>query len=302
MPYNFDKKVHPQLRYTVMLEWRYPDGSNEINQQLIYMTEEEYVGEAYYKIIDRSKEGIQQEWDSYRLTFGKEDFAESQEITEWGEYSAANDFSIKNEILSEAVCSYLKMGKRFEELPYNPLSEYDIRKQEIEFAYLHEIKSEYTKKDVADAILKVTRYPKYEYAKRVMAVWGVVLRPKYIENQLRGIINSDNINDQLRKLLKVITDDNLKMLRAKLDYLIKDRNLQYEEDNHKRAILVYRFLNDCNLISRNNKSLITRMKIVYAYLGLPTSTYNKIVQLTEPSKMEYEAFDNGDKLNVVTKA
>lgn len=301
MPYTFDNKPHPQLRYTVMLEWRYPDGSNEINQRLIYMTEEEYMGEAYCKILDRNKEEIQQEWESYWLTFCKEDLTEWQEITEWGEYSVANDFFNKNVILSEAICSYLKIGRRYEELPYTPLSEYDILKQELEFAYLYEIRSKYTKVDVADEILKVTRNPKYEYAQRIMAIWGHTLRPQYVESQLRSIINTDNINDQLRKLLKDNTDENLRLLKAKLELLIKDWNLLYEKNNHKRAILVYRFLNDCNLINRNNESLKSMLEIVYSYLSLPPCTYNKEIQLTEPSEKEYEAYYNKEKLNAVTK-
>lgn len=288
MPLAFDTDHHPQLRYTVRLEYKTPV-DDKIEAEYRYMTDEEFESERYHSIIDKHKEMIQEEW-----------WCEG-EITEWGVRYHQNTFT-KSEIFSDTLCNYLKYGRRHEIAPLTEhSSEFEEQQQDIEFHYLHDIQADYCLEDVARAVLRVTRNPKYEYAKKILAIWGVRLRPNYIEYQLRNIINRDNVNDQLAKLLKEITDENLRKLKFKLDHLNKEWNLQHERNAHKCAILVYRFLNDCRLISRTNVSRISMMEIVYSYLGLPTSTYKKDAQLAEPTPKEYEAFQNGEKLSATIK-
>lgn len=284
MAIYIDPNPHPLLRYTVKLMYVHPSVERVVCE-IQYMSEDEF-SMNFDDAIRRWKDLI---------VCGIENAEEKEcSITEWGIEYISNDFN-QNNIISENVISLLKNGEIIAP-KYR-----DEEEKLLAIAYLKKLKTNYTKEDVARAILKVTRNPKYEYAQRVIAIWGVTLRPQYIESQLRSIINSDNINDQLRKLLKDNTDENLRLLKAKLELLIKDWNLLYEKNNHKRAILVYRFLNDCNLINRNNESLKSMMEIVYSYLSLPPCTYNKEIQLTEPSKKEYEAYYNKEKLNAVTK-
>ena len=287
MPLTIDKYPHLQPRYTIRLEWENPE-TKKIECTYIYMTDEEFGSQRYYGIIDENKEQIQE--DFYDL-----------EITNWGEDYCENLF-FKNDILSDAICNYLKYGRRYEIalLTTTQDSEFEEQQKDIEFQYLYEIRADYSVEDVAQAILKVTRSPKYEYAKRIMAVWGVNLRPNYVEYQLRNIINRNNVDDQLGKLLKENTDENLRRIKNKLRYLNEDWNLQHEEDAHKMAILVYRFICDCQLIDRNNASLANMMEIIYSYMNLPKSTYNRDTQLTEPTPKEYEAFNNGT-LSALTK-
>ena len=287
MPLTIDKYPHPQLRYTIRLEWENPE-TNKIECTYIYMTDEEFDSQRYYGIIDENKEQIQE--DFYDL-----------EITKWGEDYCMNSF-IKNAILSDAICNYLKHGRRYEiALLTTQDSEFEEQQKDIVFQYLYEIRADYSVEDVAQAILKVTRSLNYEYAKRIMAVWGVNLRPNYVEYQLRNIINRNNVDDQLGKLLKENTDENLRRIKNKLRYLNEDWNLQHEKNAHKMAILVYRFICDCQLIDRNNASLANMMEIIYTYMNLPKSTYNRDTQLTEPTPKEYEAFNNGETLSALTK-
>ena len=287
MPLTFDEYPHPQLRYTIRLEWENPN-TKEIECTYFYMTDEEFGSQRHYDIIEENKEQIQEEF--YDL-----------EITKWGEDYCENLF-FKNDILSDAICNYLKYGRRLEIAPLTAQdSELEELQKNIAFQYLNEIRADYSIEDVARAILKITRNPKYEYAKRILAVWGVVLQENYIEYQLRNIINRNNINDQLGKLLKENTDENLRRIKIKLRYLNEDWNLQHEKDAHKMAILVYRFICDCHLISRHNASRATMMEIIYSYLNLPKSTYNRDTQLTEPTPKEYEAFNNGENLSALAK-
>lgn len=288
MPLAFDTDHHPQLRYTVRLEYKTPV-DDKIEAEYRYMTDEEFESERYHSIIDKHKEMIQEEW-----------WCEG-EITEWDVQYHQNTF-FKSEILSDTLCNFLKYGRRHEiALLTEQSPEFEEQQQDIEFHYLYDIQADYCVEDVARAILKVTRNPKYEYVKRILAIWGVSLRPNYIEYQLRNIINRDNVNDQLRKLLKENTDENLRRLKIKLGYLNEEWNLQHERNVHKCAILVYRFLKDCPLINRNSESLATMMGIVCSHLDLPKSTYNKDVQLTEPTPKEYETFQNGGKLSATVK-
>lgn len=298
MRLTFDGKPHPHLRCTIRLTYLHPFRKDWQDDYSFLPDSSDNVSTSFENLIYERLCEIEEE--ILEAEFGDAEDEEFLEIDIKKDVicSVSENTFTHNNILSDKICNYLIEGCSYiNSIPSEELQ----RMLDVEFYYLEHIKADYLVEDVARAILTITRNPKYDYAQKVMAVWGVTLRPTYIEYQLRSIINQNNINDQLRKLLKEDTDEDLRRLKIKLDYLMNEWNLLYEGDNHKRAILVYRFLNDCNLINRNNESLKLMMEIVYSYLSLPPCTYNKEIQLTEPSKKEYETFNNGDKLNAVTK-
>ncbi len=269
MPLNIDTYPHPQLRYTVRLEYLHP-AYNRVEFGYIFMTSEEFE-KSYYDIIEQRKSEIR---DEIEQNEGCE-----FEVTEWGEIYTENIFKEKHDILSDNVISLIKTGEI--EFPTHK----DEEERELALAYLNKIKPLYTKEQVAKAILNVIdKKPNVEMVNRVLKEWGVSLnRDTYVEMQLKMIVNSNEMDFALGKMLKVNDADNLRRLKSKLQILSSEWNLKQEDDAHKRAILLYRFFMECPLIERNNvRSIKNVMEIFSAFLGLPITTYTKEVQLTPP--------------------
>lgn len=267
MPLNLDTYPHPQLRYTVRLEYLHPV-YDKVDFVYIYMTDEEFE-KSYFDIIERRKVEICEE-------VGNSEGWE-YEITEWGMNYTENSF-YENEILSDNVISLLKTG----DITYPAHRDKDER--ELALAYLDEIRHLYTKEQVAKAILSViSTKPKVEIVSRILKVWEISLnRDTYMEMQLKMIVNSNEIDLALGNLLKANNRDNLHLLKVSLKHLSEEWNLMQEEDAHRRTIIVYRFLSESPLIKRNNMSLKKGLEILLSYLGLPSSNYTKEVQLSEP--------------------
>lgn len=267
MPLNLDTFPHPQLRYTVRLEYLHPV-YYKVDFVYIYMTDEEFE-KSYRDIIEKRKTEICEE-------LGNNEGWE-YEISEWGVNYTENSF-YENEILSDNVISLLKTG----EITYP--AHRNAEERELALAYLNEIRPLYTKEQVAKAILAViTTKPKVEIVNRILKVWGVSLnRNTYIEMQLKMIVNSNEMDLALGNLLKTNSRENLHLLKVSLKHLSEEWNLMQEEDVHRRTIIVYRFLSESPLIKRNNMSLKKGLEILLSYLGLPSSNYTKEVQLSEP--------------------
>ncbi len=100
MPLNIDTYPHPQLRYTVRLEYLHPV-YDKVEAVYIYMTDEEFE-KSYREIIEQRK-------DEIREDMGYNEGWE-YEITEWGQNYTENRF-FENEILSDNIISLLKTGK-----------------------------------------------------------------------------------------------------------------------------------------------------------------------------------------------
>ncbi|WP_300860328.1 hypothetical protein [uncultured Duncaniella sp.] len=267
MPLNLDTSRHPQLRYTVRLEYLHPV-YNDVEFLYIYMTDEEFE-KSYRDIIEKRKTEICEE-----LGYNE---GWEYEISEWGVNYTENSF-YGNEILSENVISLLKTG----DITYPAHKDKDER--ELALAYLDEIRHLYTKEQVAKAILSViSTKPKVEIVSRILKVWGVSLnRNTYIEMQLKMIVNSNEMDLALGKLLKANNSMNLSLLKVSLKHLSDVWNLAQDEDAHRRSIIVYRFLSESPLIKRNNMSLKKGLETLSTYLNLPPSNYTKEVQLSEP--------------------
>lgn len=266
MPLNIDAYPHPQLRYTVRLEYIHPV-YNRVVFVYLYMTYEEFE-ESYDDIIEKRKSEIREE-------VGYNDGWEYV-ITEWGCNYIENHFT-NNEILSEDVISLLHTGR----VAYP--AHKDDEERELALAYLREIQPLYAKEQVAKAILDVIdKKPNVEMVNRVLKVWGIALnRDTYVEMQLKMIVNSNEMDLALGKMLKVNDSDNLRRLKSKLGNLSSEWNLEQEEDAHKRAILLYRFFMECPIIDRNNvRSIKSVLQTFSVFLNLPMTTYTKEVQLT----------------------
>lgn len=268
MPLNLDTYPHPQLRYTVRLEYLHPV-YDKVDFVYIYMTDEEFE-KSYSDIIEKRKTEICEE-----LGYNE---GWEYEISEWGENYTENSF-YGNEILSENVISLLKTG----DITYPAHKDKDER--ELALASLDEIRPLYTKEQVAKAILSViSTKPNVEIVNCILKGWGLSLnRNTYIEMQLKMIVNSNEMDLALGKLLKV-HDENLRRLKTKLLNLSSEWNLEHETDAHKRSILLYRFIAECPIIERNNFSLKEGLITLSVYLNLPFSTYTKEAQLIEPNK------------------
>lgn len=267
MPLYLDTYPHPQLRYTVRLEYLHPV-YDKVEFVYIYMTDEEFE-KSYSDIIEKRKAEVCEE-----LGYNE---GWEYEISEWGVNYTENSFH-GNEILSDNVISLLKTG----DITYPAHRDKDER--ELALAYLDEIRPLYTKEQVAKAILSViSTKPKVEIVSRILKVWGISLnRDTYVEMQLKMIVNSNEMDLSLGNLLKVNNRDNLHLLKVSLKHLSEEWNLMQEEDAHRRSIIIYRFLSESPLIKRNNMSLKKGLETLLSYLGLPSSNYTKEVQLSEP--------------------
>lgn len=276
MPLNIDTYPHPQLRYTVRLEYLHPV-YDKVEAVYIYMTDEEFE-KSYREIIEQRKNEIREE-----LGYNE---GWEYEITEWGYNYTENRF-FENEILSNNIISLLTTGK----VSYSEREDEDAR--EIALAYLYEIKPLYRKEQVAEAILSVISFkPNVEIVNRILKVWGASLnRNTYVENQLKTIVNSNATDSALGKLLKVDDSYNLRLLKVCLKHLSDEWNLTKEEDAHRRSIIIYRFLSECPLIKRNNISLKKGLETLSSYLNVSSSNYTKEVQLSEPKKDGYGKYD-----------
>lgn len=276
MPLNIDTYPHPQIRYTVRLEYLHPV-YDKVEAVYIYMTDEEFE-KSYREIIEQRKEEIREE-----LGYNE---GWEYEITEWGNNYTENRF-FENEILSNNIISLLKTGK----VSYSEREDEDAR--EIALAYLYEIKPLYRKEQVAEAILSVISFkPNVEIVNSILKVWGATLnRNTYVENQLKTIVNSNATDSALGKLLKVDDSYNLRLLKVCLKHLSDEWNLTQEEDAHRRSIIIYRFLSECPLIKRNNISLKKGLETLSSYLNVSSSNYTKEVQLSEPKKDRYGKYD-----------
>lgn len=265
MPLNLDTYPHPQLRYTVRLEYLHPV-YDKVESVYIYITDEEFE-KSYLDIIERKKEEIREELG---YNYGWE-----YEITEWGYCYAQNAFTM-NEILSDNVISLLKTG----EVSYP--GHKDEEERELALAYLREIKPLYTKEQVSKAILSVMDVkPNVDIVNRILKVWGVSInRNTYVESQLKMIVNSNEMDLTLRKLLRENNAENIRILKGKLNRLNEEWNLTQEEDAHRRAILVYRFLTECPLLQRNKMSLKKGLETLSTFLEISISPYTKEVYLT----------------------
>lgn len=276
MPLNIDTYPHPQLRYTVRLEYLHPV-YDKVEAVYIYMTDEEFE-KSYREIIEQRKNEIREE-----LGYNE---GWEYEITEWGYNYTENRF-FENEILSNNIISLLKTGK----VSYSEREDEDAR--EIALAYLYEIKPLYRKEQVAEAILSVISFkPNVEIVNSILKVWGTTLnRNTYVENQLKTIVNSNATDSALGKLLKVDDSYNLRLLKVCLKHLSDEWNLTQEKDAHRRSIIIYRFLSECPLIKRNNISLKKGLETLSSYLNVSSSNYTKEVQLSEPKKDRYGKYD-----------
>ena len=276
MPLNIDTYPHPQLRYTVRLEYLHPV-YDKVEAAYIYMTDEEFE-KSYREIIEQRKEEIREEMGY--------DEGWEYEITKWGHNYIENQF-FENDILSDNVISLLKTG----DITYP--AHKDEAERELALAYLNEIQTLYTKEQVAEAILSVISFkPNVEIVNRILEVWGAALnRNTYVENQLKTIVNSNATDSALGKLLKVDDSYNLRLLKVCLKHLSDEWNLTQEEDAHRRSIIIYRFLSECPLIKRNNISLKKGLETLSSYLNVSSSNYTKEVQLSEPKKDRYGKYD-----------
>lgn len=271
MPLNLDTYPHPQLRYTVRLEYLHPV-YNKVEFVYIFMTYEEFE-KSYYDIIEQRKDEIREE-------VGYNEGWE-YEITEWSDAYIKNVFGDNNAILSDNVISLIRTVDIA--LPAHK----DEDERELALSYLKQIRPLFTKEQVAKAILDVIdKKPNVRMVNRVLDVWGETLkRNTYVEMQLKMIVNSNEMDLALGKMLKVNDADNLRSLKSKLGNLSSEWNLEQEEDAHKRAILLYRFFMDCPLIERNNvRSIKSVLETFSVFLNLPITTYTKEVQLTVPVK------------------
>ncbi len=173
---------------------------------------------------------------------------------------------------------------------------YSVREDEerdLALAYLNEIKPIYKKAQVAKAILSVIESkPNVEIVNRIMRIWGAVLyRDTYVEMQLKMIVNANALDMSLGKLLRDNNSYNLNLLKVSLKHLSEYWNLALEEDAHRRAIILYRFLSENPLIQRNNVSLKKGLETLSSYLNVSSSNYTKEVQLSEPKKDRYGKYD-----------
>lgn len=248
--------IHPTLRYTVRLEYIEPI-SKRVEGETLFMSETEFEG-LYNQIIEEHKETILHDLNL--------------PIEEWGERYQLNHFG-HSDILSDAVVALLKK----EEVPVE---------RDLVCLYLCELRYDCTAKEVADAILKVTRSPEKEICSEIMAMWGVMLRDTYIADQLQAIVGKPTLNHELEQLLKEPTQDSLRRLKKRLTSLSDTWELSTISNGYQRSVILAKFLVDCPLISLATIDFAKAMNILSRYFGLKPTTYKRNILLPTSKNTE----------------
>lgn len=268
MHLNLDTYPHPQLRYTVRLEYLHPVYNN-VEFVYIYMTDEEFE-KSYNDIIERKQEEIREE-------LGNNEGWE-YEISEWGVNYTENSF-YGNEILSDNVISLLKTG----DITYP--AHKDEEEREMALAYLNSICDQYSKARVKKEIDGLSFQPIKHIVDAILSIWHTSTKMK---KQKNGKVETkwSKQDQELSQLLSEHDKEAISTFRKDLIRLNKAWGISTEKDHYRRAVIIAKFLCDYPGTKGLNAGFSEGMRILCDYFRVPQTKYKKRVLIPSTEVLE----------------
>lgn len=268
MPLSLDNDPHPQLRYTVRLQYICPI-YGELITVYMFVSDEEYFDEISYQ---RILEGKMREIN--------ESLYVGDEVKEWESVEEIRDSFYESEILSEAVISLLKDGKV--SFIDECATEEDIR---LALYYLYSICDQYSKARVKKEIKRLPFAPLKNIVDRILSICNTSTRAK---SQKNGRIETawSKKDQELSRLLSEQSKEAVDVFRKDLIKLNEKWGIRAEEDNYRRAVIIAKFLCDYPATKGLNVGFSEGMRILCNYFRVPQTTYKRRVLMPSPEVLE----------------
>lgn len=269
MPLNIDTYPHPQLRYTVRLQYICPIYDERITDY-IFMSEEEHDDEKSYQRImeDKMRELNTIVYDG------------DEKITEWANIEEIENTFYDNVIFSDAVLSLLKDGKV--SFIDECATEEDIR---LALYYLYSICDQYSKARVKKEFKRLPFAPLKNIVDRILSICNTSTRAK---SQKNGRIETawSKKDQELSRLLSEQSKEAVDVFRKDLIKLNEKWGIRAEEDNYRRAVIIAKFLCDYPATKGLNVGFSEGMRILCNYFRVPQTTYKRRVLMPSPEVLE----------------
>lgn len=268
MPLSLDNDPHPQLRYTVRLQYICPI-YGELITVYLFVSDEEYFDEISYQ---RILEGKMREIN--------ESLYVGDEVKEWESVEEIRNSFYESEILSEAVISLLKDGKV--SFIDECATEEDIR---LALYYLYSICDQYSKARVKKEIKRLPFAPLKNIVDRILSICNTSTRAK---SQKNGRIETawSKKDQELSRLLSEQSKEAVDVFRKDLIKLNEKWGIRAEEDNYRRAVIIAKFLCDYPATKGLNVGFSEGMRILCNYFRVPQTTYKRRVLMPSPEVLE----------------
>lgn len=269
MPLYLDTYPHPQLRYTVRLQYICPIYGEHITDY-IFMSEEEHEDETSYRRILEVK--------MRELNTLVYDGDEKIEI--WESIAEIENTFYESDILSDAILYLLKDGK------VSFIDEYatdeDIR---LALYYLYSICDIYSKKRVKKEIDRLSFAPLKNIVDRILNIWNTSTRAKSQRNS-RIVTKRSKQDQELSRLLSEQSKEAVDIFRKDLIKLNDKWGIRTEEDIYRRAVILAKFLCDYPGTKGLNTGFSEGMRILCDYFRVPQTKYKKRVLIPSPEVLE----------------
>lgn len=265
MPITLDTYPHPQLRYTVRLQYICPVYDEQITDY-IFMSKEEYEDEKSYQRImeDKMRELNTIVYDG------------DEKLDEWASIEEIENTFFDSEIFSDAVLSLLKDGKV-------SFIDESANEEEIRLAlyYLYSIRDQYSKARVKKEIDRLPFAPLKNIVDRILSIWNTSTRAKI---QMNGTVKTkwSKQDQELSQLLSERYKEALLTFRKDLSRLNKEWGVRTEEDIYRRAVIIAKFLCDYPATKGLNVGFSEGMRILCNYFCVPQTTYKRRVLIPSP--------------------
>lgn len=269
MPFNIDTDPHPQLRYTVRLEYICPIYDEKMTEYL-FMSEEEYFDPiSYRRILDATMEKLN------TLVYDGE-----EKIVEWTDIVEMQNTFNESEILSDAVLNLLKEG--YVTFHNNPATESEIS---LALFYIYSIKDEYSRAKIKKEIKRLPFTPLKKIVDRILSIWKTSTRAKTRND---GTIETawSKRDQELSKLLNEKCKDALEIFRKDLHRLNKQWGIRTEEDNYRRAVIIAKFLCDYPATKGLEVGFSEGMRVLCKYFGVIHTKYKRKVLIPTTETLE----------------
>lgn len=269
MPIRLDIYPHPQLRYTVKIDYVCPIYGEKITDYL-FMSEEEYDDPtSYRRILDGKLEELN------TLVYDGE-----EKIEGWTNIDEIRNTFSNSEIFSDAVITLLREG-------YVTFSNKVATEEELRLAllYLYSIHDEYSKERVKKEIDRLPFQPLKDIVDRILSIWQTSTRAK---GQSNGRIETawSKKDQELSKLLSEKYKEAIDTFRKDLSRLNKQWGVRTEEDNYRRAVLLAKFLCEYPATRSLEVGFSEGMRILSHYFGVEHTTYKRRVLIPSTEVLE----------------
>lgn len=269
MPLNIDIFPHPQLRYTVRLQYVCPMYGEKITEYIFMSGEEHEDEKSYRRILEDKKQELN------TLVYDGD-----EKIEDWESIEEIENTFYGSEIFSDAVLSLLKDGKV--SFVDKSATKEDIN---LAFYYLYFIRDQYSRARVKKKIDSLRFQPLKHIVDGVLSIWHTSTRTK---QQKSGKVDTKwtKQDQELSQLLSEHDKKAISTFRKDLSRLNKVWGISTEKDNYRRAVIIAKFLCDYPGTKRLNAGFAEGMRFLCSYFGVPQTAYKKRVLIPSPEVLE----------------